>query len=119
MPIAFPHSPFPYEDDQREDRPDICIGTDPTHTTDGVRDVAIRMFESVGWTVAVNRPFAGALVPIRFYGKDRRVRALMIEVNRRLYMDELTGEKLPGFTEVGEQVRRVVAALAAMNLDAG
>jgi hypothetical protein len=44
-------------------------------------------------------PFAGALVPMRFYGKDLRVRALMIEVRRGLYMDERSGARGPAFDE--------------------
>jgi N-formylglutamate deformylase len=75
---SFPTRPQPYEDDQNPDRADICIGTDPGHTPDWLRDVAVRAFEALGWSVAVNRPFAGALVPMRFYRKDLRVRAIMV-----------------------------------------
>ena len=64
---SFPAQALPFEHDQRADRPDICVGTDPWHTPDGLRDVAVRTFEELGWSVAVDRPFAGALVPMRFY----------------------------------------------------
>jgi hypothetical protein len=30
---------------------------------------------------------------------DPRVRSIMVEVRRDLFMDEATGEKLPGFAE--------------------
>jgi hypothetical protein len=33
----------------------------------------------------------------------------MIEVNRRLYMDEETGERLPSFGEVGRAVSEMLA----------
>jgi N-formylglutamate deformylase len=105
---SFPTRPQPYEDDQNPDRADICIGTDPSHTPDWLRDVAVRAFEERGWSVAVNRPFAGALVPMRFYQKDLRVRALMVEVKRGLYMDERSAARLPRFDEVRE---RLAAAL--------
>jgi hypothetical protein len=36
--------------------------------------------------VLVDAPFAGALVPLVSFRKDRRVLSVMIEVNRRLYM---------------------------------
>ena len=53
-----------------------------------------------GMTVKRNSPFAGTMVPMKYYRKDKRVTSVMIEVNRRLYMDEVTGEKLPGFEAV-------------------
>lgn len=111
---SFPTRPQPYEDDQEPDRADICIGTDPSHTPDWLRDVAVRAFEELGWSVAVNRPFAGALVPMAFYRKDLRVRAVIVEVRRGLYMDEGSGERFPRFDDVTERIgaalRRVVGA---------
>jgi N-formylglutamate amidohydrolase len=65
-----------------------------------LRDAAVRAFQQLGWSVAVDRPFAGALVPMRFYRKDLRVRAVRIEVRRDLYMDEDSGARLPRFDEV-------------------
>src|SRR5207249_7486826 len=85
---SFPSAPLPYELDQDPDRPDICIGTDPYHTPDALRDIAVNAFTDAGWSVTVDRPFSGALVPQPYYRADRRVTALMVEVNRRLYMDE-------------------------------
>jgi len=110
---SFPARALPYEDDQSCDRPDICIGTDTTHTPAWLRDFALRTFKELGWSVAVDRPFAGALVPMRFYGKERRVRALMVEVNRGLYVDEQSGAKLPGFDGVRERVEGAVRGIAA------
>ncbi len=46
-----------------------------------------------------------------FYQKDKRLRALMIEVRRDLYMDEQSAEKLPGFDEVRNILRRQLAEL--------
>lgn len=95
---SFPGVPLPYESDP-DARPDICIGTDRFHTPDRLRDAAVRAFADAGLSVMVNRPFAGALVPVSRYHQDRRVTAIMIEINRRLYMDEaslLSGEKRQG-----------------------
>ena len=39
----------------------------------------------------MNQPFAGAYVPLRWFGKDSRVEAIMLEVRRDAYMDEATG----------------------------
>jgi N-formylglutamate deformylase len=112
---SFPTRPLPYEDDQDRDRPDICICTDASHTPASLRDIAVRVFEAEGWRVAVDRPFAGALVPMRFYRTDPRVQSVMVEVRRDLYMDEESGARLPGFDAVRGRIsgalRTVIAAV--------
>lgn len=89
---SFPSRPLPYELDQDRDRPDICIGTDSSHTPDVCACAFREAFEALGFSVAVNRPFAGAIVPMKHYRADPRVKSLMVEVNRRLYLDESTGQ---------------------------
>ena len=67
---------------------------------------AMEYFTQKGLCVAVNTPFAGTMVPEPFYSqRDRRVRSLMIEVNRRLYMNEVTGEKNGDFTQIQEIIQ--------------
>lgn len=105
---SFPAKPLPYEFDQQTDRPDICIGTDPHNTPSWLRDLAVAEFEREGFSVAVDHPFAGALVPLAFQARDSRVAAFMVELNRSLYMDERTGKRLGGFAEFG---RRAVGAV--------
>ncbi len=84
---SFYGSPLPYEHDEGADRPDICIGTDPFHTPDFLVDETERFFRLQGCSVAVNVPFSGTMVPMRYYHRDSRVRSIMIELNRDLYMD--------------------------------
>jgi N-formylglutamate amidohydrolase len=64
-----------------------------------------------GLTVAVNRPYAGALVPAEFCGRDRRVSSLMIEISRRRYMHEDGGGRLEAFGEIACGAQRVVREL--------
>lgn len=116
---SFPARRLPYELDQDPDRPDICLGTDEFHTPAPLLEAARRAFEAEGLRVAVNRPFAGALVPTKFYRQDPRVSALMIEVNRKLYMDEETGEKVPAFGELQRVLGRVLIQVAEQPLRLG
>lgn len=102
---SFPSAPLPYELDQSRDRPDICIGTDEFHTPDWLRDQLVQGFEACGYSVTVNRPFAGALTPAEYYGKDKRVQSVMIEVNRQLYMDETSTESSLAFNAVSEAIK--------------
>ena len=94
---SFPSKPFPYETPSRLARPDICLGTDPYHTPDWLYNDAFALFASSGLTVTRNDPFQGALVPSSFYQQDRRVMSIMIEINRQLYLDETTGDRLASF----------------------
>jgi N-formylglutamate amidohydrolase len=52
---------------------------------------SVAAVKEAGYSVTVEAPFAGALVPLASYRTDRRIWSVMIEVNRRLYMDEQSG----------------------------
>jgi N-formylglutamate deformylase len=80
---SFPAQPLPYESDRN--RPDICIGTDPYHTSSGLKDCLFAAFEACGYLVAIDSPFSGTIVPLKHYHTDQRVSSVMIEVNRSLY----------------------------------
>ena len=108
---SFPLVPLPYEGLQPLARPEICIGTDAYHTPASLRDAAVQLFKEAGFTTAINHPFAGAMVARGFYQTDKRVVALMIEVRRDLYMDEINTEKLPVFDSVRRRIRNVISEL--------
>lgn len=108
---SFPSVPLPYEQDQDKDRPDICIGVDDFHTPAALRDAAVAAAKNLGWSVLVDRPFAGAIVPLTHYRKDSRVASIMVEVNRRIYMDEHTGRRLPDFADVRARLSELIREL--------
>src|SRR5262249_62272815 len=109
---SFPAAPLPYEDDQDPTRPAICVGTDSVHTPDWLRELAREGFGALGYSVQIDRPFAGALVPLRHYRSDHRVHAVMIEVNRGLYLTETPGvARLGRFAAICRDVQRVLRRL--------
>jgi N-formylglutamate amidohydrolase len=105
---SFPAKPLPYETYQSPDRPNICIGTDEFHTPQRLIDTILGEFEKFGYSTAVNNPFDGSIVPMAYYQKDRSVESIMIEVNRKLYMDETTGIKNAGFNSVKQHIRSIL-----------
>ena len=107
---SFATQPLASEPDQTPGRPDVCIGTDAFHTLPALVDALVGGLASEGFAVAVDRPFAGTIVPLSAYQLDRRVASVMIEVRRGLYCDEATGEPLPGFGEVETKLARAVAS---------
>ena len=106
---SFATLPLPSEPDQAPGRPDVCIGTDPFHTPPSLVSLLVAALQREGFTVEVDRPFAGALVPLRWYGRDARVSAVMLEVRRGLYCDECTGEASPLMRDVSRRLERAVA----------
>jgi N-formylglutamate amidohydrolase len=103
---SFPGDALPYEmADPSSARPDICIGTDPFHTSSDLADAFTSAFRREGWSVRVNDPFAGALVPAGRYRIDARLSAVMVEVNRRLYLRGDDGAPLADFEETARRIR--------------
>jgi N-formylglutamate amidohydrolase len=110
---SFATEPLRSEIDGSPDRPDICIGTDPGHTSPEVADALEAAFTEAGFRVARDVPFAGTFVPSGYYGRDERVRSVMIEVRRGLYLDEASAVKSPAFDSVAATISRVVGSVMA------
>ena len=108
---SFPRSALPYEDATLA-RPDLCIGFDDAHGDDVLRDRWSAEARARGLEVGFNTPFAGSLVPTRFYRRDARVRSLMIELRRDHYMDERTGERSPRFVQSLSLITSLLASAA-------
>lgn len=70
------------------DIPDICLGQDEYHTPSKLIKLSCRYLKAQGYTVAINHPFKGSLVPLTYYQKDKRVQSMMLEVSRTLYCDK-------------------------------
>ncbi len=102
---SFPKKALPYELHTHLRRPEICIGTDDFHTPDRLTHQMVEAFKDFA-TVGVNEPFIGTYVPLEQYGTDQRVKSVMIEIRRDLYMDEMTGESKDDVIEaLGRRLR--------------
>jgi N-formylglutamate deformylase len=97
---TFPSHPLPCDENQENSRPDICIGTDEFHTPKELTDLVSSYFRERGYAVATNFPYTGTYVPVMYQNRTKNIESIMIEVNRRLYMDEANGEKLSAFSDV-------------------
>ena len=92
--------------------PDFDIGTDSFHTPDGLRDKLCEKVRDIGYKPKINTPYAGAITPMEYYRKDRRVISVMIETNRKLYMNERSMTKTEGFEltrEICHELMRTAA----------
>jgi len=98
----YPSAALPYELNISAMRPE---GTDPFHTSENLFQQALNYFASQKIVVERDVPFQGALVPASGYQKDPRVSALMIEIRRDLYMNEISGERHRGFDRLSSVPR--------------
>lgn len=70
------------------------------------------VFEQAGWTVALNRPYAGGYTTQTWGRPAEGFQALQVELNRSLYLDEGALAPSSGFDRCRNVVGRVVAALS-------
>ena len=102
---SFPSSPLTREIVQDEIRPDFNVGTDSYHTPKYIIDESIKYFETKGYTLGIDTPYSGSIVPMEYYRKDSRVTSIMLEVNRGLYLKENTNEKSENYFKTKEIVQ--------------
>ena len=104
--------PLPYELDPAAPRPGVCIGTDEFHTPEALIDRSRAAFAGIMGGFDLNTPFTGTYVPVRHYRVDARVRSVMIEIRRDLYLDEPAHEVHEGFDVLVDRLARLIGLLA-------
>ena len=108
---SFPSEPLPCDMSQKKPRPDFCIGVDELHTPTKLVKELIKQIRSWGYAAAINDPYAGTLVPSDYYQINIKVKSVMIEVNRSLYMNEITGEKLTEFNDIKLRIHKLLSLI--------
>ncbi len=101
---SFPDIPIVRDLDQRANRPDFNIGTDSFHTPQKLVKVAEEFFKSKGCSLGVDEPYKGALVPLKHYRKTKNVYSIMLEINRKLYLNEPTNKKSENYLQTKKVV---------------
>lgn len=92
-------------------RPDICIGTDEYHTPRDLITLTENFFKEHGYTCKINSPYSGSIVPIKYYNKDKRVRSIMIEINRKLYLKGPTNQKSSNYDHMKKVLKEYLLLL--------
>lgn len=108
---SYPKLPSPYELAPDSFRPGICVGTDPHHTPNAVRDAAFGSFSGTAGGVALDTPFAGTYVPLAHLGRTPEVTSVMIEIRRDLYQVEPGGPLHGGYDTVVGAVGNFLSAV--------
>lgn len=90
---SYPNKPLNRDLDKNPNRPDFNIGTDPFHTPKELIDLSISFFKNAGFTLGVDWPCKGSIVPLEHYQKNKKISTIMLEINRSLYINEPTNQK--------------------------
>ena len=111
---SFPSIPLKYEFNQDEKRPDICIGTNHPNKEKVLLETLKKYIESQGYSVDINKPFSGSIIPNKYF-KDIRVNSLMIEVNRKTYLNEKTGKRSKEFFRTRSLISQIIKEIRIFN----
>jgi N-formylglutamate deformylase len=100
-------------DGEKAEHGDFVLGDrDGTSCDTDFTDFVAGFLRGLGYEVHVNDGYKGVEI-VRRYGRPaERRHSLQIEVDRSLYMDQKTLEKLPGFDQLKGDLARLLAAMA-------
>ena len=84
VPIVDAHTFTPTEDDH----PDICIGTNDFHTPKKLIGDLFSHFNKKEYSTKINYPYSGTIVPSHLYNKEKRVKSIMLEINKTSYIKD-------------------------------
>ncbi|MGE7367642.1 N-formylglutamate amidohydrolase [Neorhizobium sp. NPDC001467] len=94
-------------------RPDFIIG-DRYGTSAGAElsRAAMYFLEGLGFTAVRNKPYAGGFITEHYGRPVRGLHALQIEINRAIYIDEVTLRKRPDFDDLARALTEFIASMA-------
>jgi N-formylglutamate amidohydrolase len=93
-------------------RPDIVIGDRFGASSDPRLTLLVRdEFQKRGFKVQLNRPYAGGYITEHHGRPAHGVHALQFEINRGLYINELTFEPNSGYTPLVESLTDILRSL--------
>ena len=107
----------PTDRDRGTPRPDIVLGDRFGASCEPrVIETAERIFRDLDFSVRRNEPYAGAFTTAHYGQPGKRVHAIQIEVNRRLYMNEATVARSRDLPRLRRKMNRFIAAMAEESL---
>ena len=98
-----------------ENLPDICLGYDDEWFSENNALKLKTYIEQLGYSCALNYPYAGALVPMDFYrNKTPGLRSVMLEVNRRVYLEGGTVRQ-EAVRDIGQIIKYIANEIRGYN----
>jgi N-formylglutamate amidohydrolase len=108
---SYPSIPLKRDLSQIEDRPDFNIGTDSFHTPVEMVEFSESFFKKHGYSLGIDWPYKGTIVPMEYYYTNKNVSSIMLEINRKLYMNESSIAKSDNFTKINKITQEYINEL--------
>lgn len=108
---SYPSKPLKRSLDKTPKRPDFNIGTDSFHTPKKLIDISVSFFEKAGFTLGIDWPYRGSIVPLEHYHKNKNVSTIMLEINRALYLNEPTNQKSESYNQIKKTVSEYIQTI--------
>lgn len=106
----------PTHPDAGQERPDFCVGNDArgnkTSSAEFIEHVA-DLFRKQGFSCTVNFPYGGGEINRRYGEPDNGVESILVEINKKRFMDVNTFRKNDGFGEIKRAVNNVLAEISS------
>lgn len=112
---SFPDKPLCRDLNTDLPRPDFNIGTDPFHTPAELIDASAEFFDKKGFSLGIDWPYAGTIVPMNYYKKHKSVRSIMLEINRKLYLEEGSSRKSEQYPLIKTVTKEYIELLDRVN----
>jgi N-formylglutamate deformylase len=108
---SYPSQPLKRDLDKNPIRPDFNIGTDSFHTPTELIDISVSFFEKAGYTLGIDWPYKGSIVPLEHFQKNKKVSTIMLEINRALYLNEPTNQKSESYDQIKQTVNAYIQTI--------
>ncbi|SMF05807.1 N-formylglutamate amidohydrolase [Xaviernesmea oryzae] len=99
-------------------RPDFIIGDRyGTSASAELSRAALQFLDAMGFSAVRNKPYAGGFITEHYGRPVRGLHALQIEINRSLYVDEVTLDKKPEFPMIAAALSTFMRQMAEFVTD--
>jgi len=89
---------------------DFCIGTNKNQSSNELVQAVIDTISKNGYTYSINNPYQGSIIPTDFIN-DNRVDTIMIEVNKKLYLDK-DYKKSSDFNKTEKIIYKILSSIS-------
>ncbi|MBN8941891.1 MAG: N-formylglutamate amidohydrolase [Rhizobiales bacterium] len=103
----------PTHPDAGEERPDFCLGNiGETSASRAFTEAVAETIRAQGYSCTINQPYPGGEINRRYGDPAGGVESIMVEINKKRFMDVKTFRKNDGFDSIKNAANAVLAALA-------
>jgi N-formylglutamate amidohydrolase len=83
------------------------------HSSKHLVRIAVNALQSHNHTVALNYPYSGSMIPLKYLG-DTRVQTIMIEINRNLYQKQNALASISNYRHIKNKIENLFSAFSSI-----